>query len=246
MRLRSRDRQSDGYYGAINGVLAHECGHLFFGFFDVYDVASGFPTVGFWSLMDYGNGVGSIILLPDQTELFAVGLLPPSIDPWHKFRFMLEDEVPFPELAYGDTMSSGHRALSRSAQGVALDRRYLLIENRYWHPRTRCVSIRLDHARGARAESPIVFEYDACCRAGGCWCARGRERLPNEFVEPCDSHSRQSRLRAQLELPPARIVHHRGGALDDLGDPGPVPARVPHRSLLPKEHPSLSTPRRRT
>src|SRR5262249_29866389 len=28
----------DAFYGAINGVLAHECGHLLFGFADVYNV----------------------------------------------------------------------------------------------------------------------------------------------------------------------------------------------------------------
>src|SRR5204862_1747667 len=70
----------DGYFVAINGVLAHECGHLMFGFADVYDVEVGRPIVGYWSLMDSGNLVGTIVQLPDKTELFATGLVPPSVD----------------------------------------------------------------------------------------------------------------------------------------------------------------------
>src|SRR5262249_11191816 len=75
----------DGFYGALNGVLAHECGHNFFGLADVYDVNSGFPVVGLWSLMDSGNLAGSQVQLPDGDIIFATGLLPPSIDPFQRF-----------------------------------------------------------------------------------------------------------------------------------------------------------------
>jgi M6 family metalloprotease-like protein len=99
----------DGFYGAINGVLAHECGHLMFGFVDLYDVETGLPRVGLWSLMDSGNLAGSIVVLPDNTELFATGMLPPSIDPWQ--RGFTTDSLTFAEVDYGDTLRlrSGER-----------------------------------------------------------------------------------------------------------------------------------------
>src|SRR5205085_7533870 len=52
----------DGYFGALNGVIAHESGHLFFGFEDLYDIETGRPIVGLWRLMDSVNLAGSSIL----------------------------------------------------------------------------------------------------------------------------------------------------------------------------------------
>jgi M6 family metalloprotease-like protein len=48
----------DQAYGALHGVIAHENGHNFFGFGDVYDIETALPVVGLWSLMDSGNVVG--------------------------------------------------------------------------------------------------------------------------------------------------------------------------------------------
>ena len=93
----------DGYYGAINGVCAHECGHLMFGFADLYDVNTGLPRVGLWSLMDSGNLVGSKVVLQDQSILFATGLLPPSIDPWQ--RAFVGDALHFREVDWGSTIT---------------------------------------------------------------------------------------------------------------------------------------------
>ena len=53
----------DQSYGAINGVIAHENGHNFFGFGDIYDINSALPVVGYWSLMDSGNLVGHLLTL---------------------------------------------------------------------------------------------------------------------------------------------------------------------------------------
>ena len=120
----------DGFFGAINGVLAHECGHLMFGFVDLYDVETGLPRVGLWSLMDSGNLAGSIVVLPDQTELFATGMLPPSIDPWQ--RAFTTDSLTFAEVDYGDTLRfrSGERHPDMRTVRLSSDE-YLILENRY-------------------------------------------------------------------------------------------------------------------
>jgi M6 family metalloprotease-like protein len=75
----------DGFYGALNGVIAHENGHNVYGMADLYNVQSGYPVVGLWSLMDSGNLTGSPVGLPNGDEIFATGLLPPSVDPFQAF-----------------------------------------------------------------------------------------------------------------------------------------------------------------
>ncbi|MBD3161679.1 MAG: hypothetical protein GF346_05475, partial [Candidatus Eisenbacteria bacterium] len=45
----------DDFLGALNGVMAHEYGHQL-GFFDLYDIFTGLPRVGVFSLMDSGDG----------------------------------------------------------------------------------------------------------------------------------------------------------------------------------------------
>ena len=57
----------DGYLGTLNGVIAHECGHLLFGLDDLYNFESGLPVIGLWSLMDSGNLVGSRVLTVDNS-----------------------------------------------------------------------------------------------------------------------------------------------------------------------------------
>jgi len=119
----------DGFYGALNGVFAHEHGHLLFGFADLYDVFTGRPVVGFWSLMDSGNLVGAPFLLPDGTESFAVGLLPPSIDPFH--RFFMPSPLVYAEAVPGDTVVVHDIERHPDVRRVFLSSdEYLLIENR--------------------------------------------------------------------------------------------------------------------
>lgn len=78
----------DDFTGAMNGVLAHEFGHQL-GFFDLYDVMTGLPVDGVFSLMDSGESMFGTIADPyDSTRTVAVrGILPASIDPWHKLIF---------------------------------------------------------------------------------------------------------------------------------------------------------------
>src|SRR5262249_41867874 len=88
----------DGYYGTLNAVIAHEDGHLLFGLSDLYNIESGLPVVGFWSLMDTGNLAGAVLPVPGTDGVFAVGLLPPSIDPFQ--RFFVGDALKLPEVSY--------------------------------------------------------------------------------------------------------------------------------------------------
>lgn len=78
----------DEFLGALNGVMAHEFGHQL-GFFDLYDVFTGLPVVGSFSLMDSGEGMFALLADPtDTTQIVAVrGALPASVDPFHRVVF---------------------------------------------------------------------------------------------------------------------------------------------------------------
>jgi len=190
----------DGYYGTINGVLAHENGHNFFGFVDLYNVEDGFPVVGLWSLMDSGNLAGSLVVLPDGSDIFATGLLPPSVDPWQ--RGFATDSLGFPEVSYGDTLAlrSGERHPDMSRVSLSSDE-YLLLENRWLAPSD---SVSLDQADSSRVilgpKKPDRFEYDALLPlrvldngtalpgAGVLVWHIDESVIPtNEFVFPCDT-----------------------------------------------------------
>jgi M6 family metalloprotease-like protein len=151
----------DGFYGAINGVLAHECGHLFFGYADLYDVFTGLPVVGYWSLMDSGNLVGSQVELPDGDIIFATGLLPPSLDPFH--RFFTGDALAFQEMAFGDTMLVADSERNPDMRRVFLSSdEYLVFENRAIAPGE---TVELDQDPTTRVvlgpKTPDRYEYDA-------------------------------------------------------------------------------------
>src|SRR5882672_5539324 len=115
-----------------------------FGLDDLYDVDTGLPVVGEWSLMDSGNLVGSRVILPDNSQIFATGLLPPSIDPWQ--RYFVGDALVFPEVSVGDTMTllDGERHADMRRVTLSSDE-YLLLENRFLLP-ANIVEIETDPA----------------------------------------------------------------------------------------------------
>ena len=122
--------RQDGYEGTINAVLAHEFGHLVFGWRDVYDVQSGLPTVGYWSLMDVGNLVGNAVTLPNGTAVYATGILPPAVDPWQK-RLVYDDMPAAPEPPYGSEVLLGDIEENYTVFKVPISGdEYLLLENR--------------------------------------------------------------------------------------------------------------------
>jgi M6 family metalloprotease-like protein len=157
----------DDFFSALNGVIAHECGHLFYGFFDVYDVSSGLPVVGYWSLMDSGNQVGSLVLMPDSTEIFATGLLPPAIDPYQ--RQFTGDALRPVEVSYTDTTAIADIERNPDLRKVRLSSdEYLLIENRYLYP-SSAVELEQDSTTHVvlGPKTPDRLEYDALLPGGG-------------------------------------------------------------------------------
>ncbi|HEV2105736.1 MAG TPA: immune inhibitor A domain-containing protein, partial [Candidatus Eisenbacteria bacterium] len=205
----------DGYYGADNGVIAHENGHNLFGFGDVYDVDSGFPVVGYWSLMDSGNLVGSRVELPSG-EIFAVGLLPPSVDPFQRNFIGPGTRIVVP--TFGDTLAlpDGERHDLFYKLPLSSDE-YLLLENRFLTP---SATVKLDQdsvthvALGPKL--PDRFEYDALLPGGGIlvWHV-------DESVIPFET-SLRTNPDFGFNSNPARfglqVIEADG--LDDLGDPG--------------------------
>jgi M6 family metalloprotease-like protein len=151
----------DGFFAALNGVIAHENGHNLFGFADLYDVNTGYPVVGYWSLMDSGNLVGSLVQAPGGETFYAVGLLPPSIDPFQ--RSFTTDALQFRDVSWGDTMAvaNGERNPDMRRLWMSSDE-YLLIENRAIAAGD---TLRLDQDSTTHVvlgpEAPDRFEYDA-------------------------------------------------------------------------------------
>jgi M6 family metalloprotease-like protein len=120
----------DTFLGALNGVLAHEFGHVL-GLPDLYDINTLYPVVGDFSLMDTGATLQGVLEDPDSGDLYAVyGLLPSSLDLWSKAVLWpetidleaVEDEADV-ELEASETSPKGLFILINSEE-------YFLIENR--------------------------------------------------------------------------------------------------------------------
>ncbi|MGH7725227.1 MAG: hypothetical protein ACREOU_07325 [Candidatus Eiseniibacteriota bacterium] len=208
--------RQDGYEGVINAVLAHEFGHLVYGYRDVYDVVSGFPTVGYWDLMDVGNLVGNAMPLGNGGVIYLIGLLPPSIDPWQK-RLVYED-VPaarFPSYGLEDS-------LRNSAQGSEVLRvplsgeEYYLIENRLDDlNRNGSLTLRQDPTTGVILGPAGIdtLEYDYLLPGPGALVWHVDESVADFFGPRADPgfglNTNPARFGLQIE---------EADGLDDLGD----------------------------
>ena len=206
----------DGFYGTINGVLGHETGHNCFGFADIYDVSTGSTKVGYWSIMDSGNQTGSRVQLADGSEIFATGLLPPSVDPFQ--RQFTGDALQFVQPAFGDTVAIVGNERSPVMYQVPLSSdEYLLLENRYLSPAN---VVELDQDSTTRVilgpKSPDRFEYDALLPGGGilAWHI-------DASVIPYESSLRINPDYG-WNTNPLRLGEQiiEADGLDDLGDPG--------------------------
>jgi M6 family metalloprotease-like protein len=222
----------DGFFGALNGVIAHECGHLFFGMFDLYDINTGRPVVGFWSLMDSGNLTGARIALNDGSQIFATGLLPPSLDPFQR-QFVTDVFLPA-EGTFPDTLTLRDSQRFPDVHRVRLTSdEYLLLENRYIAPTP---FVELDQDPVTRVvlgpKTPDRFEYDAllpvrtlpdgtALPSGGILVWHIDESvIPLEFTFPLDTSLRVNPdfgVNTNFFRPGVSVIEADG--LADLGDP---------------------------
>jgi M6 family metalloprotease-like protein len=158
----------DGFLAALNGVIAHESGHNFFGFADLYNFETGLPVVGLWSLMDAGNLAGKTIPFHGE-DLFATGLLPPSLDPFH--RFFATDALFFPDIAFGDTteLRDSERYPDIPRIWLSSDE-YLLLEHRHQYRKESDPFI-VDQSPTTTVilgpNTPDRYEYDQLLPGGG-------------------------------------------------------------------------------
>ena len=160
----------DQSYGAINGVIAHENGHNFFGFGDIYDINSALPVVGYWSLMDSGNLVGARVQ-SSTGEIFAVGLLPPSIDPFQRNFILDAGLLNYRQPGSADTAAFPLMGSQRHNDFVKVDLssdEYVILENRFLSP---AAAVRLLQDSVTRVvlgpREPDSLEYDALLPGGG-------------------------------------------------------------------------------
>lgn len=157
----------DGYFGALNGVLTHENGHNLFGFLDVYNIDSGYPVCGYWTLMDSGNLLGSRLMLNDGSEIYAIGLLPPSVDPFH--RNFMGDGLDLRAPAWGETLAIRSNQRHNVFYKLPLSSdEYVVLENRWLAPAD---AVQLDADSLTRVilgpKEPDSLEYDALLPGGG-------------------------------------------------------------------------------
>ena len=215
----------DGFYSAINGVLAHECGHLIFGFYDVYDTKLGLPVVGYWSLMDSGNLLGSLVKLSDGSDLYAIGLMPPSLDPFQ--RSFTTDQLNLAEVVPGDTVLIRDSERHPDVRAVRLSSdEFLLLENRHKSDADTAFTFDRDSATTVVLGPgyPDRFEYDAWGPGSGLlvW-HLDLSVVPNEYAFPIDTSLRADPYAGINENPKRRglsIVEADGlGDLGDLGSP---------------------------
>lgn len=134
----------DGFLVALNGAIAHEMGHQL-GLFDLYNVETFAPTVGFYDLMDSGNLASVLIGGPNSApgeEKEVIGVLPTCPGAWSRwlvlFRFGID-----PPLVKEDVPRARLRAIQSRATDAELpangykwarlpisDTEYFLVENR--------------------------------------------------------------------------------------------------------------------
>jgi M6 family metalloprotease-like protein len=130
----------DGFSVALNGAIAHEMGHQF-GLFDLYNIETFAPTVGFYDLMDSGNLTSVLIQNPvTLRETEVVGILPSALGAWSRwlvlFRFGINPKLVKEDIARARLRAIQSRATlvqPNSAKWFQLpisDSEYFLVENR--------------------------------------------------------------------------------------------------------------------
>ncbi len=116
----------DGLVGAINGVLAHEFGHIL-GALDLYNTCDWSTGIGFWGLMGSGNQVALDLGLGVPVE----GILPPSLCAWTKWWIGFLDFETITSPGTYVLSASGLQDGSANAYRIPVNGdEYFLLENR--------------------------------------------------------------------------------------------------------------------
>jgi len=175
----------DGFSGALNGVLAHEFGHIL-GLPDLYNARTGLPMVGFFSVMDSGHNIGAILVDTDSTEVEVIGVLPSSFDAWSRLQLFLSPESPGGGFL-GSRIAVAEESLAVDLGAVLLEQELIyspIHDSEYYLVENRAIEldgngfpiIRADAMTGVIlgpiADSTLsnpagAFEYDALLPSGG-------------------------------------------------------------------------------
>ena len=123
--------------------------------------------------MDSGNLLGSRVLLPDESEIYAVGLLPPSIDPVPAQLHLRRHGHPRPGLGRHDARCVGNERNNIFYKVPLSSDEYLLLENRYLSPGDTLLKLDADSVtkvvlgpQAARTASSTTRSS----RAAASWC----------------------------------------------------------------------------
>src|SRR5206468_3631216 len=90
-----------------------------------------------WSLMDSGNLAGARVAVAPGDTIFAVGLLPPSVDPFQRNFILDQGLLNFREPGSADTAAFALLGSQRTNDYVKLDLssdEYVILENRFLSP----------------------------------------------------------------------------------------------------------------
>ncbi len=129
---------NDPIYGALNAVTAHEFGHQL-DLADTYNTYWGWPSVGYWDLMDSGHQIlfGFQTAVDPDNPIYVYGALPTSFAIWHRMLlgWVETDDASLLRPGGGEhqitlTASNVQAPGSKALRVDLSEREYFLLENR--------------------------------------------------------------------------------------------------------------------
>ncbi len=150
--------QASPVLGALNAVTAHEFAHQL-NLVDTYNTLWGWPSVGYWDLMDSGHQILWALQTEDDPDnpLYVYGALPTSLSIWHRMLLDWVSESDSSLLRPG----GGEREITLAASNLQTsdfgpkalrvdlsDREYFLLESRQELLQPRGRYLKSDEATG--------------------------------------------------------------------------------------------------